>query len=206
MSSGATEAVPRAPRRSRRQLISAQALDRLYSTNLLRQLMDVSAALNLRLLAGIELSCPRQRTKLLPQLLTRTGVLNRPCQVAGFVSERWPASARNGGRLRVGIPSRLQSEFARDAQNRRIVRSISEFARISLSGGQQAPCGIVPAGTSAEPFCVMVCKGTTPNASSTLEGSVLRCRIMRRDMPTAKTTLGPAYDPKGDSARFQAHD
>jgi hypothetical protein len=44
------------------------------------------------LLAGIELSCPRQRTKLLPQLLTRTGVLIRPCQVTGFTSERWPAS------------------------------------------------------------------------------------------------------------------
>ena len=37
----------RAPARS---LVSPQALDRLYSTNLLRQLMDVSAALNQRLL------------------------------------------------------------------------------------------------------------------------------------------------------------
>jgi len=50
MGAGATEAVPRTRRGSRRQLISAQALDRLYSTNLLRQLMDVSVALNQRLL------------------------------------------------------------------------------------------------------------------------------------------------------------
>jgi hypothetical protein len=64
------------------------------------------------LLAGIEPSCPRERTRLLPQLLTRTGILNRPCRVAGFTSERWPASARNGGRLHVGIPGRLRSEFA----------------------------------------------------------------------------------------------
>ena len=32
--------------------------------------------------------------------------------VAGFVSERWPVSNRNGGRLRVGIPGRNKSESA----------------------------------------------------------------------------------------------
>ena len=31
---------------------------------------------------------------------------------AGFKSEWWPASVRNAGRLRVGIPDRLQSESA----------------------------------------------------------------------------------------------
>jgi hypothetical protein len=89
------------------------------------------------LLAGIELSCPLQRTKLLPQLLTRTGTLNRPCRVAGFVSERWPASARNGGRLRVGIPGRLQSEFALAApgsksRNERGALAVAKFKSIAV--------------------------------------------------------------------------
>ena len=30
----------------------------------------------------------------------------------GFISEWWPTSNRNDGRLRVGIPGRLQSESA----------------------------------------------------------------------------------------------
>ena len=47
------------------------------------------------LLAGIELSCPRQRTKLLPQLLPRTGALIRPCQVADFASESLAGFNRN---------------------------------------------------------------------------------------------------------------
>ncbi len=33
-------------------------------------------------------------------------------RVAGFKSEWWPTSNRNDGRLRVGIPGRLQSESA----------------------------------------------------------------------------------------------
>src|SRR5258706_14623072 len=49
-----------------------------------------------------------QRTRLLPQLLTRTGAPNGLGQVAGFSPERWPPSHRNGGRLRVGIHGRLQ--------------------------------------------------------------------------------------------------
>jgi hypothetical protein len=32
--------------------------------------------------------------------------------VAGFISEWWPASNRNPGRLQIGIPGRLASEFA----------------------------------------------------------------------------------------------
>lgn len=31
---------------------------------------------------------------------------------AGFISEWWPASNRNGGRLHVGIPGRNKSESA----------------------------------------------------------------------------------------------
>jgi hypothetical protein len=35
-----------------------------------------------------------------------------PNPVAGFVSERWPASNRNGGRNEIGIGGRNASEFA----------------------------------------------------------------------------------------------
>ena len=35
-----------------------------------------------------------------------------PPQVAGFKSERWPASNRNGGRHEIGIGGRIESEFA----------------------------------------------------------------------------------------------
>lgn len=34
---------------------------------------------------------------------------------AGFISESWPASNRNGGRLHVGIPGRNKSESAVDS-------------------------------------------------------------------------------------------
>jgi hypothetical protein len=34
--------------------------------------------------------------------------------VAGFISEWWPASNRNGGRLQIGIGGRIASEFALD--------------------------------------------------------------------------------------------
>jgi hypothetical protein len=33
--------------------------------------------------------------------------------VAGFISEWWPTSNRNGGRHQIGIPGRIESEFAR---------------------------------------------------------------------------------------------
>jgi transposase len=33
--------------------------------------------------------------------------------VAGFISEWWPESNRNGGRHQIGIPGRIASEFAR---------------------------------------------------------------------------------------------
>jgi hypothetical protein len=32
--------------------------------------------------------------------------------VAGFISEWWPESNRNGGRHQIGIPGRIASEFA----------------------------------------------------------------------------------------------
>ena len=35
-----------------------------------------------------------------------------PAQVAGFISEWWPASNRNPGRLQIGISGRIESEFA----------------------------------------------------------------------------------------------
>jgi hypothetical protein len=36
--------------------------------------------------------------------------------VAGFISEWWPTSNRNGGRLQIGIGGRIASEFAKDYQ------------------------------------------------------------------------------------------
>src|SRR6187402_3807022 len=80
------------------------------------------------LLAGIRPSVRVQRTRLLPQLLTRTRVPNIAARLARLPPERWPTSRRNGGPLqvgtmarftvgmggplRVGIPGPLPSDFA----------------------------------------------------------------------------------------------
>jgi hypothetical protein len=51
----------------------------------------------------------------MPKLLTcrqQTKRGPKASQVAGFISEWWPASNRNGGRNEIGIPGRLASEFA----------------------------------------------------------------------------------------------
>jgi len=40
----------------------------------------------------------------------------KPAQVAGFISEWWPASNRYGGRDQVGISGRIESEIAVMAQ------------------------------------------------------------------------------------------
>jgi len=42
----------------------------------------------------------------------QTSRAENPAQVAGFISERWPASNRNPGRLQIGISGRIESEFA----------------------------------------------------------------------------------------------
>ena len=49
----------------------------------------------------------------MPELLTRAETPQSiASRVAGFNSEWWPTSNRNGGRLPLGIPGRLQSESA----------------------------------------------------------------------------------------------
>jgi hypothetical protein len=51
----------------------------------------------------------------MPQLLAcgeQTLRAESPAQVAGFISEWWPASNRNPGRLQIGISGRIESEFA----------------------------------------------------------------------------------------------
>jgi len=77
------------------------------------------------LLAGIKPSCPRSKDQALasaadphrcPKLAQPAGRV-RVGTATGFASETWPASERNGGRLRVGIHGRLQSEFAPDPHN-----------------------------------------------------------------------------------------
>jgi hypothetical protein len=52
----------------------------------------------------------------MPQLLAcgeQTFRAENPAQVAGFISEWWPASNRNPGRLQIGISGRIESEFLR---------------------------------------------------------------------------------------------
>jgi hypothetical protein len=58
----------------------------------------------------------------MPELLTRPNNAQNLSQVAGIKSECPPASNRNGGRLHVGIPGRLQSEFAH-----KLVRIIKKY-------------------------------------------------------------------------------
>jgi hypothetical protein len=56
----------------------------------------------------------------LPQLLAcgeQTLRAENSAQVAGFISEWWPASNRNGGRLQIGISRRIESEFAGLVEN-----------------------------------------------------------------------------------------
>jgi hypothetical protein len=48
----------------------------------------------------------------MPRLLTRGNGVNIGYKVAGFISEWWPASNRNGGRHHLGIGGRLESESA----------------------------------------------------------------------------------------------
>ena len=52
----------------------------------------------------------------MPQAATRGEQTERQkrAQVAGFSSEGWPASSRNGGRHQIGIGGRIGSEFAAD--------------------------------------------------------------------------------------------
>ena len=72
------------------------------------------------LLAGIRL--PSIARGLMPEGLTQTKTPNSPKTgrrligtPAGFKSEWWPTSDRNGGRLQIGIPGRNESESARRA-------------------------------------------------------------------------------------------
>src|SRR5271170_4687056 len=81
--------------------------------------------------AGIPISSSTIDGPGLPQLLIRgeRAPSAVPAQVAGFISEWWPASFRNGGRLQIGIGGRIASEFALDASNRlfNIVKAMSEI-------------------------------------------------------------------------------
>src|SRR5208337_4839136 len=64
--------------------------------------------------AGIPISSSIIDGRGVPQLRNRGEQTLRPsqAQVAGFKSEWWPESNRNGGRLQIGIPGRIASEFA----------------------------------------------------------------------------------------------
>src|SRR5579859_2781211 len=103
------------------------------------------------LLAGIRPSVRMQRTRLLPQLLTQTGVPNIAANPARLPLEWWPTSRRYGGSLhvgavarftvgiggplRVGIPGPLPSEFALNSP----YRLFRPTVRIGRSGAPTAP-------------------------------------------------------------------
>jgi hypothetical protein len=48
--------------------------------------------------------------------------------VTGFISERWPASNRNPGRLHVGTPGRIKSESAIASLEKQIAKHQSRIA------------------------------------------------------------------------------
>jgi hypothetical protein len=64
--------------------------------------------------AGIPISSSTIDGRGLPQLAIRGEQAPSavPAQLAGFISEWWPTSNRNGGRLQIGISGRIASEFA----------------------------------------------------------------------------------------------
>jgi len=53
--------------------------------------------------------------------------------VAGFVSERRPASNRNGGRLQIGIGGRIASEFAVEA----LEEAVGKYAKPEIFNSDQ---------------------------------------------------------------------
>ena len=56
--------------------------------------------------------------------------LMHPGGVAGITSEWWPASVRNGGRLQIGIPAGINSEYL--AGMRRNLHGLREGSRLTL--------------------------------------------------------------------------
>ena len=60
--------------------------------------------------------------------------------MAGFISEWWPTSNRNGGRHQIGIPGRIESEFAlsRREQARPRTLSLDERSRLLALGADLA--------------------------------------------------------------------
>ena len=79
-------------------------------------------------------------------------------RVAGFKSEWWSTSNRNGGRLRLGIPGRLQSESANSSEPRVILALQLRLVLRPASLGADAGVAAVlvdefGAGTSANSGC-----------------------------------------------------
>jgi hypothetical protein len=55
--------------------------------------------------------------------------------VAGFISERWPASNQNPGRFHVGTPGRIKSESARV-----LAFTMSAIVALGVQAEAQTPC------------------------------------------------------------------
>jgi hypothetical protein len=74
--------------------------------------------------------------------------------VAGFISEWWPESNRNGGRHQIGIPGRIASEFANINRHHNIVigantRSLDQFEATGL--GDEARAALIGRAKVANP-------------------------------------------------------
>ena len=57
--------------------------------------------------------------------------------MAGFISEWWPESNRNGGRHQIGIPGRIASEFAIE-EGERAVRHVAGLVEQASRHGVRA--------------------------------------------------------------------
>jgi len=60
--------------------------------------------------------------------------------VAGFISERWPASNRNSGRLHVGTPGRIKSESATRCDGCESCEAwrVARYARVTEAKGRDS--------------------------------------------------------------------
>ena len=65
--------------------------------------------------------------------------------MAGFISEWWPESNRNGGRHQIGIPGRIASEFADQPENDNNTAGLYTYFTTEL-------VGILPDGQPSSPL------------------------------------------------------
>ncbi|WP_288051912.1 hypothetical protein, partial [Acidiphilium sp.] len=81
----------------------------------------------------------------MPESLTQPNNAQNLSQVAGMKSECRPASNRNGGRLHLGIPGRLQSESAVKGPSTLdgATEDYAEFRRLSMSAAHPSSTSLL---------------------------------------------------------------